>query len=150
MTAVVLTALLYFCSQRRYLLLFNNSSVLLASCYSGAICIFKGKLELALLQNSCNETMLTGKSQLHVSTPHGIWTWVPCDGKQTSRWDCRHSTLRYFLRICSAEGGQTYFAVGKFGSRQCDRQTMRKLAAREMDNYAVGCFDAVVSSTVGQ
>jgi hypothetical protein len=145
MAAVVLIALLYFCLKRRYLLLFNNSCELLLRCN-----IFKEILELPLLQNSCSETMLTRKSRLHVSTPHGIWTRVPCDGKQTGRWDCRHSSLRYFLRICSAEGGQTYFAVGKFGSRQCDRQTMRKLAAREMDNYAVGCFDAVVSSTVGQ
>jgi hypothetical protein len=27
--------------------------------------------------------MLTGESQFHISTPLGIWTRVPCDGKQT-------------------------------------------------------------------
>jgi hypothetical protein len=27
--------------------------------------------------------MLTGESWFHISTPQGIWTRVPCDGKQT-------------------------------------------------------------------
>jgi hypothetical protein len=47
--------------------------------------------------------MLTGESRLHISTPQGIWTCVPCDGKQTGspldqwdmvrmKWDCRLST----------------------------------------------------------
>ncbi len=49
--------------------------------------------------------MLTGESRFHLSTPLGIWTWVPCDGKQTGSpleqwdmvrmmWDCRLSTCR--------------------------------------------------------
>ncbi len=51
----------------------------------------------------CCETTLTGESQFHISTPQGIWTRVPCDGKQTGspldhwdmvrmQWDCRLST----------------------------------------------------------
>ncbi len=47
--------------------------------------------------------MLTGESRFHISTPQGIWTWVPCDGKQMGspldqwdmvwmQWDCRLST----------------------------------------------------------
>jgi hypothetical protein len=51
----------------------------------------------------CSETMLTGESRFHRSTPQGIWTWVPCDGKQTGspldqwdmvkmKWDCKLST----------------------------------------------------------
>ncbi len=47
--------------------------------------------------------MLTGESRFHISTPLGIWTWVPCDGKQRGspldqwdmvrmKWDCRLST----------------------------------------------------------
>ncbi len=50
-----------------------------------------------------SETTLTGESRSHISTPLGIWTWVPCDGKQTGSpldqwdmarimWDCRLST----------------------------------------------------------
>ncbi len=46
--------------------------------------------------------MLTGESRFHISTPLGIWTWVPCDRKQTGspldpwdmvrmKWDCRLS-----------------------------------------------------------
>ncbi len=51
----------------------------------------------------CSETSLTGESRFHISTPLGIWTWVPCDGKKTGsplgqldmvrmKWDCRLST----------------------------------------------------------
>jgi hypothetical protein len=51
----------------------------------------------------CSETMLTGESWFHISTPHGIWTQVPCDEKQTGslldqwdmvriKWDCRVCT----------------------------------------------------------
>ncbi len=47
--------------------------------------------------------MLTGESRFHISTPLGIWTRVPCDGKQRGnlldqwdmvrmKWDCRLST----------------------------------------------------------
>ncbi len=50
----------------------------------------------------CSETMLTGESQFLTSTHLGIWTWVPCDRKQTGcpldqwdmvrkKWDCRLS-----------------------------------------------------------
>ncbi len=49
-----------------------------------------------------SETTLSGESQFHINTPQGIWTWVPCDGKQTGspldqwdmvrmKWDCRLS-----------------------------------------------------------
>jgi hypothetical protein len=51
----------------------------------------------------CSETTLTGESRFHISPPRGIWTWVPCDRKQTGspldqwdmvrmKWDCRVST----------------------------------------------------------
>jgi hypothetical protein len=54
--------------------------------------------------HQCSETTLTGESRFHISTPEGIWTWVPCDGKQTDsqldewdmvrmKWDCRLSTV---------------------------------------------------------
>jgi hypothetical protein len=53
--------------------------------------------------DTCSETTLTGESRFHISTPLGIWTWVPCDGKQTGspldqwdmvrmKWDCRLCT----------------------------------------------------------
>ncbi len=52
---------------------------------------------------ACSETTLTGESRFHISTPQGIWTQVPCDGKQRvspldqwdmvrMKWDCRLST----------------------------------------------------------
>jgi hypothetical protein len=52
--------------------------------------------------HQCSETSLTGESWFHISTPQGIWTRVPCDGKQTGssldqwdmvrrKWDCRLS-----------------------------------------------------------
>ncbi len=52
---------------------------------------------------TCSETTLTGESRFHISPPKGIWTCVPCDGKQTGspldqwdmvrmKWDCRLST----------------------------------------------------------
>jgi hypothetical protein len=41
--------------------------------------------------HQCTETMLTGESQFHISTPLVIWTRVPCDRKQTGspldQWD---------------------------------------------------------------
>jgi hypothetical protein len=51
-----------------------------------------------------SKTTLTGESRFHIRTPQGIWTWAPCDGKQTSspldlwdmvgmKWDCRLSTI---------------------------------------------------------
>ncbi len=54
--------------------------------------------------HQCSETTLTGESRFHISTPLGIWTWVPCDRKQTGspldQWDmvrmkgdCRLSTF---------------------------------------------------------
>ncbi len=53
----------------------------------------------------CSKTLLTGESRFHISTPQGIWTRVPCDGKKTGspldqrdmvriKWDCRLSTVR--------------------------------------------------------
>jgi hypothetical protein len=61
---------------------------------------------------ACSKTSLTGESRFHMSTPLGIWTWVPCDGKQTGspldqwdivrmKWDCRLSTgLPPSSRLC--------------------------------------------------
>jgi hypothetical protein len=57
-----------------------------------------------------SETLLTGESRFHISTPQGIWTRVPCDGKQTGspldqwdmvwmKWNCRLSTLWYFREL---------------------------------------------------
>ncbi len=54
--------------------------------------------------HQCSETKLTGESRFHISTPQGIWTRVPCDGKQTGspldqwnmvrmKWDFRLSTF---------------------------------------------------------
>jgi hypothetical protein len=51
----------------------------------------------------CSETTLTGETRFHISTPQGIWTQVPSDGKQRvssldqwnmvrMKWDCRLST----------------------------------------------------------
>jgi hypothetical protein len=56
-----------------------------------------------MISLSCSETTLTGESWFHISTPLGIWTRVPCGGKQTGspldqwdmvrmKWDCRLST----------------------------------------------------------
>ncbi len=53
--------------------------------------------------------MLTGESRLHISTPLGIWTRVPCDRQQTGsppdqwdmvrmKWDCRLSTRFYIYK----------------------------------------------------
>ncbi len=52
---------------------------------------------------TCSETTLIGESRFHISIPLGIWTWVPCKGKQTGspldqwdrvrmKWDCMFST----------------------------------------------------------
>ncbi len=59
--------------------------------------------------HQCSETTLRGESCFHISIPQGIWTRVPCDGKQTGspldqwdmvrmRWDCRLSTRLQYLR----------------------------------------------------
>jgi hypothetical protein len=53
--------------------------------------------------HQCSKTTLTGESRVHISTPQGIWTQVPCDRKQRvspldqwnmvkMEWDCRLST----------------------------------------------------------
>jgi hypothetical protein len=68
--------------------------------------------------HQCSETTLTGESRFHISTPQGIWTQVPCDGKQTGsplgqwdmvrmKWDFRLSTPQYLTNTqchfsCSA------------------------------------------------
>jgi hypothetical protein len=61
---------------------------------------------------TCNEIMLTGESQFHISTLLGTWTQVPYDGKQMGsqldqwdmvrmKWDCRLSTgLPPSSRLC--------------------------------------------------
>jgi hypothetical protein len=37
--------------------------------------------------HQCSKTSLTGESRFHISTPLGIWTWVPYDGnKQVVHW----------------------------------------------------------------
>ncbi len=65
--------------------------------------------------HQCSKTTLTGESRFHTSAPQGIWTQVPCDGKQTGspldqwamvriKWDCRLSTtlpLRLYWVISS-------------------------------------------------
>jgi hypothetical protein len=54
----------------------------------------------SLVRGYCGETTLTGESRFHISTPQGIWTWVPCGRKLTGspldqwdmvrmKWDCR-------------------------------------------------------------
>jgi hypothetical protein len=65
-----------------------------------------------------SETTLTGESRFHTSTPLGIWTQVPCDGKQTGspldkwdmvriKWDCRLSTgLPPSSRLIGCEAGR--------------------------------------------
>ncbi len=56
--------------------------------------------------HQCSKTTLTGESRFHISTPQGIWTQVPCDGKQRvspldqwdivrMKWDFRLSTMVY-------------------------------------------------------
>jgi hypothetical protein len=63
----------------------------------------------------CSETTLIGESRFHISTPLGIWTWVPCDGKQTGspldqwdivrmKWDCRLSTIRIYVGQLALRG----------------------------------------------
>jgi hypothetical protein len=58
--------------------------------------------------HQCSETTRTGESHFHTSTPQGIWTWVPCDGKQMGspldqwnmvrmKWDCRLSTICTYI-----------------------------------------------------
>ncbi len=60
--------------------------------------------------HQCSETMLTGESRFHISTPQGIWTQVPYDGKQRvspldqwdivrMKWDCRISITLSFLSV---------------------------------------------------
>ncbi len=60
--------------------------------------------------HQCSETTLTGESRFHISTPLGIWTWVPCDRKQIGspldqwdmvrmKWDCRLSTGRWIYDL---------------------------------------------------
>jgi hypothetical protein len=60
--------------------------------------------------HQCSETTLTGESRFQISTPQGIWTCVPCDGKQTGspldqwdmvrmKWDCRLSTSESIAEI---------------------------------------------------
>jgi hypothetical protein len=67
---------------------------------------------------ACSVTTLTGASRFHTSTPLGIWTQVPCDGKQTGspldqwdmvwiKWDCRLSTgLPPGSRLVGCEAGR--------------------------------------------
>ncbi len=61
--------------------------------------------------HQCSKTTLTGESRFHRSIPQGIWTQVPCDGKQTGslmdqwdmvrmKWDCRLSTNVVFFQTC--------------------------------------------------
>ncbi len=43
----------------------------------------RGRDDQSRRGHQCSETTLTGESRFHITTPLGIWTWVPCDGKQT-------------------------------------------------------------------
>ncbi len=66
-------------------------------------CLRRGhRNDQSLRGHQCSETTLRGESRFHISTPPGIWTWVPCDRKQTGspldqcdmvrmKWDCRQS-----------------------------------------------------------
>ncbi len=67
--------------------------------------------------HQCSETTLAGEFRFQISTPVGIWTWVPTDGKQTSspldqwdmvrmKWDCRLSTS---LHLTSDEQNNRFF-----------------------------------------
>ncbi len=55
----------------------------------------------------CSDTTLTGESRFHISTPLGIWTWVPCDRKQTgsplNQWD--------MVRMCAPPQQSTLLVV---------------------------------------
>ncbi len=79
---------------------------MLVMIYCRQFVVFLVLLRQGLFRNSwlCSETTITGESRFHISTPLGIWTWVPCDGKQigspldqwdmvTMKWDCRLSTV---------------------------------------------------------
>ncbi len=63
----------------------------------------KCNVSLLCCSRACSETMQTGESRFHLSTPKEIWTRVPYDGKQMGsqldqwdrvrmKWDCRLST----------------------------------------------------------
>ncbi len=65
----------------------------------------------------CSKTTLTGESWFHISPPQGIWTQVPCDGKQRvtpldhwdmvrMKWDCRLSTGLPPSSCVSCEAGR--------------------------------------------
>jgi hypothetical protein len=73
----------------------------------------RGHNDQSRCSHQCSEAMLTEEFWFHISTPQGIWTWVPCDGKQMGslldqwdmvrmKWDCRLSTCSSFkeARIC--------------------------------------------------
>jgi hypothetical protein len=55
--------------------------------------------------HQCSKTTLTGESRFHISAPQGIWTQVPCDGKQTGspldQWDMVR--MKWDYRILTAE-----------------------------------------------
>jgi hypothetical protein len=79
-----------------------------------AVALSQKKLQFVGLTvwNTCSETTLTGESRFHISTPLGIWAWVPWGGKQTGspldqwdmvrmKWDCWLST---YQRIIGQDG----------------------------------------------
>ncbi len=45
-------------------------------------CLRRGHNDQSRWGHQCSETTLTGESRFHRITPLGIWTRVPCDGKQ--------------------------------------------------------------------
>ncbi len=71
--------------------------------------------------HQCSETTLTWESWFHASTPMGIWTQVPHDGKQTGspldqwdmvwmKWDYRLSTSRLLISTCQSVRGGRFFS----------------------------------------
>ncbi len=72
----------------------------------GRALLRRGHNDQSCQGHQCSETMLTGESRFHISTPLRIWTQVPHDRQQTAspldqwdmvrmKWDCRLSTKRY-------------------------------------------------------
>jgi hypothetical protein len=58
-------------------------------------CLRGGQNDQSCRGHHCSKTTPTGESRFHISTPQGIWTQVPCDGKQTGNplasetwWEC--------------------------------------------------------------
>ncbi len=84
-------------------------------------------IALSLLWLWCSETTLTGESRFYISTPLGIWTWVPCDGKQpVVHWTSE--TWWEWSEIVGCQQGfplQPTLSVVKLGRRTCSKRETR-------------------------